>query len=120
MVEFQALAAVQPVLVGMYFVGLNCKQPLTPRASPPIHRRFKQARVVHPILAALNTTEQPPMKLPTIRAARAYATALLARYQLPTAPLDIQKANGCYAIKSPACRLIVGSDGRVLYLRGKA
>ena len=29
MVEFQALAAVQPVLVGMYFVGLNCKQPLT-------------------------------------------------------------------------------------------
>ena len=28
MVEFQALAAVQPVLVGMYFVGLNCKHAL--------------------------------------------------------------------------------------------
>ena len=60
------------------------------------------------------------MKLSTIRAARAYATALLARYHLPTAPLSIREANGCYGIQSPACRLIVGGDGRVLYLRGKA
>ena len=60
------------------------------------------------------------MKLSTIRAARAYATALLARYHLPTAPLSVEKANGCYGIKSPDCRLIIGSDGRVLYLRGKA
>ena len=60
------------------------------------------------------------MKLSTIRAARAYATVLLARYRLPTAPLSVKKANGCYGIQSPACRLIVGGDGRVLYLRGKA
>ena len=60
------------------------------------------------------------MKLSTIRAARAYATALLARYHLPTAPLHIREANGCYGIQSSACRLIVGGDGRVLYLRGKA
>lgn len=60
------------------------------------------------------------MKLSTIRAARAYATVLLARYHLPTAPLSIWEANGCYGIQSPACRLIVGGDGRVLYLRGKA
>ena len=60
------------------------------------------------------------MKLSTIRAARAYATALLTRYHLPTAPLSIREANGCYGIQSPACRLIVGGDGRVLYLRGKA
>lgn len=60
------------------------------------------------------------MKLSTIRAARAYATVLLARYHLPTAPLSIREANGCYGIQSPACRLIVGGDGRVLYLRGKA
>ena len=43
------------------------------------------------------------MKLSTIRAARAYATALLARYHLPTAPLSVEKANGCYGIQSPAC-----------------
>lgn len=60
------------------------------------------------------------MKLSTIRAARAYATVLLARYHLPTAPLSVKKTNGCYGIQSPACRLIVGGDGRVLYLRGKA
>ena len=60
------------------------------------------------------------MKLSTIRAAGAYATVLLARYHLPTAPLSVEKANGCYGIQSPACRLIVGGDGRVLYLRGKA
>ena len=60
------------------------------------------------------------MKLSTIRAAGAYATVLLARYHLPTAPLSIREANGCYGIQSPACRLIVGGDGRVLYLRGKA
>ena len=60
------------------------------------------------------------MKLSTIRAARAYATVLLARYHLPTAPLSVKKTNGCYDIQSPACRLIVGGDGRVLYLRGKA
>ena len=60
------------------------------------------------------------MKLSTIRAARAYATVLLARYHLPTAPLSIREANGCYGIQSPACRLLVGGDGRVLYLRGKA
>ena len=60
------------------------------------------------------------MKLSTIRAARAYATVLLARYHLPTTPLHIREANGCYGIQSPACRLIVGGDGRVLYLRGKA
>ncbi|RKW16876.1 MAG: hypothetical protein D8H94_04920 [Cardiobacterium sp.] len=60
------------------------------------------------------------MKLPTIRAAHAYATALLTRYSLPAAPLSIEKANGCYGIKSPDCRLIIGGDGRVLYLRGKA
>ena len=35
MVEFQALAAVQPVLVGMYFVGLNCKQPLASKNTKP-------------------------------------------------------------------------------------
>ena len=50
------------------------------------------------------------MKLSTIRAARAYATVLLARYHLPTAPLSVEKANGCYGIQSPACRLIVGGD----------
>ncbi len=60
------------------------------------------------------------MRLPTIRAARAYATALLARYHLPTAPLHIEEANGCYGIQSPACRLIVGGDGRVLYMRGRS
>ena len=60
------------------------------------------------------------MKLSTIRAAGAYATVLLARYHLPTAPLSVKKTNGCYGIQSPACRLIVGGDGRVLYLRGKA
>lgn len=59
------------------------------------------------------------MRLPTIRAARAYATALLARYHLPTAPLHIEEANGCYGIQSPACRLIVGGDGRVLYWRSR-
>ena len=47
------------------------------------------------------------MKLSTIRAARAYATALLARYHLPTAPLHIREANGCYGIQSPACRLFI-------------
>ena len=60
------------------------------------------------------------MKLSTDRAARAYATALLARYHLPTAPLSVEKANGCYGIQSPACRLIVGGDGRVLYMRGRS
>ena len=60
------------------------------------------------------------MKLSTIRAARAYATALLARYHLPTAPLSVKKANGCYGIQSPACRMIIsGGDGKILYLRGR-
>ena len=50
-------------------------------------------------------------RLPTIRDARRFATAILARYQLPTAPLTIE---------SPACRMIIsGGDGKILYLRGR-
>ena len=44
------------------------------------------------------------MRLLTIRAARAYATALLTRYHLPTAPLHIEEANGCYGILIGRCR----------------
>ena len=59
-------------------------------------------------------------RLPTIRDARRFATAILARYQLPTAPLNIAEENGCYGIQSPACRMIIsGGDGKILYLRGR-
>lgn len=59
-------------------------------------------------------------RLPTIQDAHRFATTILARYQLPTAPLVIDEENGCYGIHSPACRMIIsGSDGRILYLRGQ-